>query len=171
MLLTRTLALGLRLAQLITAVIVLSLVSVFLHQRTKYSSDSAFDRFIYSLVIAILSIVLSLAWMLPTTAHIMIHGATDLLLAAAWFAVFGVLQDWYSDDEGMGCGRGSWDWDRIRFWGNSCGQWNAAQAFAFMAAMLWFVSFVLGLLAWAKRDRAVGPLGEGTTGPAPAAAG
>lgn len=112
MLLTRNLALALRLAQFITAVIILSLVSVFLHQRTKYSSNSAFNRLIYSLVIAVLSVVLSLAWMLPTTAHIMLHGTADLLLAAAWFAVFGVLQDWYSDDEGMGCGKGTWDWDR-----------------------------------------------------------
>ena len=41
----------------------------------------------------------------------------------------------------------------MRFWGNACGEWNAAQAFAFVAAVLWFASSVLALLAWAKRDR------------------
>lgn len=112
MLLTRTLSLALRAAQFLTAIIVLSLVSVFLHQRTKYSSNGAFNRLIYSLVISVLSVVLSLAWMLPTTAHVMLHGTADLLLAAAWFAVFGVLQDWYSDDEGMNCGSGIWTWER-----------------------------------------------------------
>lgn len=39
-----------------------------------------------------------------------------------------------------------------------------------MAAMLWFVSFVLGLMAWAKRDRAVASAGEGTAAAAPVTA-
>lgn len=44
----------------------------------------------------------------------MLHGTADLLLAAAWFAVFGVLQGWYSDDEGLACASGNdfWSWER-----------------------------------------------------------
>lgn len=44
-------------------------------------------------------------------------------------------------------------WAGLKFWENECAQWQAAQAFAFIAAVLWFASFVLGLLGWAKRDR------------------
>lgn len=111
MIITRTLLLALRLAQFLASTILLSLVSPFLHQRNKFSSDSAFNRLIYALVVAVLSLVLSLAFMLPTNTakHGIVHVGVDLLVAAALFAVFGLLQDWYSD--GMGC-KGGWEWDR-----------------------------------------------------------
>ena len=53
----------------------------------------------------------------------------------------------------------------MKFWGNACAQYNAAQAFAFIAAVLWFVSFVLGLLVWAKRDRSGGVAADGAAAP------
>lgn len=83
----------------------------------------------------------------------LVHTGTDLLLCAAWFAVFGLLQDYYNDR--MQCGS-SWSWGGIDLTDNYCGQWNAAQAFSFLAAVFWFASFVVGLLAWSRRDRTVG---------------
>jgi hypothetical protein len=56
----------------------------------------------------------------------------------------------------------------MRLWGDACAQWTAAQAFAFVAGVLWFASFVVGLLVWARRDR--GTVAEGTV-PAAAPAG
>jgi hypothetical protein len=107
MIVTRTLSLVLRFLQFLFSAIVLSLTASFLHQRNKYNADGPFNRLIYTLVIACLSLVLALVWMVPTTNAIL-HWGTDLFFAAAWFAVFGLLQEWYSQ---MGCGSG-WNWDR-----------------------------------------------------------
>jgi hypothetical protein len=149
MIVTRTLSLALRAAQVICATIVLALTAHFLHLYNATSSSSSpsspTDRLIFSVVIAAMSVVLALIWMVPTTSSI-IHWAVELLLAAAWFAVFGVLQDWY--DNVLLCGDG-WRW---RFFNGGCGQWSAVQAFAFLSAVLWGVSAVLGVMVWARRN-------------------
>jgi hypothetical protein len=166
MIVTRTLSLALSAAQFLCAAIVLGLAAHFLHLYSAASSPSPtepapFDRLVFSVVIAAIAVVLALVWIVPSTSSI-IHWAVDLLLTAAWFAVFGVLQDWY--DNVLLCG-GGWRW---RFFNGGCGQWSAVQAFAFLSAVLWGVSAVLGLLVWARRNKTNGeggvmPVTETTT--------
>jgi hypothetical protein len=154
MIVTRTLSLALRAAQFLCAAIVLGLAAHLLHLCSAASSPSPtepapFDRLVFSVVIAAIAVVLALVWIVPSTSSI-VHWAVDLLFAAAWFAVFGVLQDWY--DNVLLCG-GGWRW---RFFNGGCGQWSAVQAFAFLSAVLWGVSAVLGLLVWARRNKTNG---------------
>jgi hypothetical protein len=159
MIIARTLSLALRFAQFVCAAIVLGITAHFLHiyngDATINKYDIPFDRLIYSIIISSVSLVLALIWMVPTTASI-IHWVVDLLFAAAWFAIFGILQDWYDNE--LLCGNG-WHW---RFFNGGCGQWSAAQAFAFLSAVLWLVSAILGVLIWSKRNQGAAPVeGEG----------
>lgn len=142
-------SLSLRLAQFITAAVVLGLTSYFLHQYNKHSIGP-FNRLVYSVVIAATSVCLSLLWAITPSATLT-HVGADIILSGAWFAVFGLLQD-YSDD-GLKCGS-AWAWGNIDLTDNYCGQWSAAQAFAFLAAIFWFASFIVGILAWSKKKHA-----------------
>lgn len=137
-------SISLRVAQFITATVVLGLTSYFLHEYDNHSAGN-FNRLIYSAVISAISVCLSFFWtILPhaTWAHI----GADLIFCAAWFAVFGLLQSYYDD---INCGD-TWAWGSINFTKNYCGQWNATQAFSFLAAIFWFASFIVALLAWSK---------------------
>ncbi|KAF1366122.1 hypothetical protein EJ07DRAFT_93673 [Lizonia empirigonia] len=147
--LSRAISLALRVAQFVCAAIVLGLTAYFLHQREAHDIGPM-ARLIYTIVIAAISAWLAILWMVLPHATV-VHFVTDLFFCAAWFAVFGLLQDYY--DDGMRCGS-SWDWSNIGLANNYCGQWNAAQAFGFLAAVFWFASFIVGLLAWSGRDRA-----------------
>jgi hypothetical protein len=166
---------ALRAAQFICAAVVLGLTSYLLHLNHKYnigpvgrlctpplspssplSSPFCYTHLpslVYAVVIAAISVVASLIWLLPTVHHIANYIA-DLLFCAMWFAVFGLLQDSYENE--MMCGN-KWHWEDMGLKNGMCGQWNAAQAFSFIEAILWFASFVLGLLVWKgiKADRAV----------------
>jgi uncharacterized membrane protein len=110
MLPSRPLNLALRASQFLTAAILLGLTSSFLHQRSRYDSNDVFNRLVYTLVVAVVALVFALVWMLPI-ANASILWAVDLALAAAWLAVFGLLQDWYGAG-GLACGGKSWDWER-----------------------------------------------------------
>ncbi|KAF1941542.1 hypothetical protein EJ02DRAFT_512340 [Clathrospora elynae] len=162
MIIPRLASTALRFAQFLCAAIVLGLTSYFLQQNHKYDLGP-FGRLFYSVVIAAVSVVVALLWMLPTTHHI-VNYMTDLFFCGAWFAVFGLLQDWFEDQ--MHCGS-SWQWDHMGLHDNLCGQWNAAQAFSFLSAVFWFASFVLGILVW---KRASAPVAT-TAGPAPVTTG
>jgi hypothetical protein len=144
----RFIAIALRFAQFVSSAIVLGLTAYFLH-KYEQTSIGPFPRLVYSVVIAALSIWVSILWMaLPTATFV--HCVTDLLFCAAWFVVFGLLQDYYDDE--IECGS-IWKWGSIDVTNNYCGQWNAAQAFSFLVAVFWFVSFIVGIMAW-SRNRA-----------------
>ncbi|KAJ4313554.1 hypothetical protein N0V94_006878 [Neodidymelliopsis sp. IMI 364377] len=145
---SRIISIALRFAQFVSAAIVLGLTAYFLHQH-EANGIGPFSRLIYSVVIAAISLWLALLWMILPHATI-VHFVTDLFFCAAWFAVFGLLQDYF--DDSLDCGS-KWNWSNIRLSNNYCGQWNAAQAFSFLAAVFWFASFIVGILAWSKRDR------------------
>jgi len=149
MIVSRAISVFLRFGQFVSAAVVLGLVAHFLHQRDKYGVGPL-GRSIYTIIIASLSVLLSLAWLIPTT-HSMIGYVSDFVLSAAWFAAFGVLVNWVSR---MNCG-GIWYWGNIAVRGSYCGQWKAAQAFSFISAIFWFASFVLGLVVVHKLNRRV----------------
>lgn len=148
MLFSRLASLILRFAQFVCAAVVLGLTAYFLHQRDKYGVGPL-ARTIYSIVVASISVILALIWMIPTTSSI-INYAADFVFSAAWFAVFGLLVDYFDD---ISCGS-IWYWEGIRFRGNNtCGQWNAAQAFSFLSAIFWFASFILGVITYHRLSR------------------
>lgn len=148
MIVSRVASLILRVSQFVFAAIVLGLTAYFLHQRERHGVGPL-GRTIYTLVIASLSVIASLLWMIPTKSSIAGYGS-DLFFTAAWFAAFGVLVDWY---HGINCGS-IWYWGGIGFRGaNMCGRWNAAQAFSFLSAIVWLASFALGIITYHRLKR------------------
>ena len=89
MIVTRALSIFLRFAQFVSAAIVLGLVAYFLDRRNDNEWGGLLGRLVYAIVIASLSVLFSLIWLIPTASSMM-HYPFDLLMSAAWFAVFGV---------------------------------------------------------------------------------
>ncbi|CAE7194680.1 hypothetical protein PTNB73_08579 [Pyrenophora teres f. teres] len=149
MIFTRIISLVLRTAQWVFAVIVLGLTAYFLSQnQDKKGSrrwswddwDEPMGRLIFAIVWSSLSIILAIVWSIPTTTSIT-GFVSDLVFTGGWAAVFGVLVSYYQDTD---CGD-EWDWGRMSFSRrNSCGQWRAAQAFAFLSMVVWLATAVLG---------------------------
>ncbi|KAF2752190.1 integral membrane protein [Sporormia fimetaria CBS 119925] len=139
MVLPRIASLLLRFLQFASAAIVLGLMAWFLDRHHHYGIGPK-GREVYTIVIAAISIVGSLIWLIPTLAN-MLHYPFDLLMAAAWFAAFGILVD-YVDDHGCGAW---WSWKTRSFHDPWCSKWKAAESFAFISAISWFLSFVIGV--------------------------
>jgi hypothetical protein len=70
------------------------------------------------------------------------HYPLDFLTSFGWFAAFGALVDWIHR---INCGQ-AFNWGFI-YHGGVCGQWKAAEAFSFIAAVFWLVSALLVSLA------------------------
>jgi len=113
-------------------------------------------RLIYSVMIAGISVVASLLWLFPTTSHI-VNFVGDLIFCGAWVAAFGLLQDYYRN--GMDCGS-NWAWNQMMVRNGMCSRWNAAQAFAFLSAVFWFVSSGLGVSVWRRGGGKRGGVGR-----------
>jgi hypothetical protein len=149
MIIFRLASIALRFAQFVCVAVVLVQVSYLLHHRQHEDHDGSSGRLIYSVIVATASIVASLIWLFPTTSHV-VNLLGDTFFCGPWIAVFGLLQDWYED--AMGCGS-IWAWDEMTLRNGLCSKWNAAQGFSFLSAVLWFVSFILGLLVWRGAGR------------------
>lgn len=150
---TRIVSLALRVGELIFATVVAGLIGSYLHDFDKKNAWPK-KRFVYTEVIAGVSILLSLLWLLPFASSIF-GWPMDLILAAAWFAAFALLVD---SLHGQDCGR-TFNWSGITNSG-LCNRWKAAEAFSFLSAIFWLVSAIIGLWAMAKarreRDAATG---------------
>ncbi|KAF2398588.1 integral membrane protein [Trichodelitschia bisporula] len=138
MIVSRALSFFLRFAQFVCGAVVLGLVAHFLHQHHK-THAGPIGREIYTEVVAALSVVLSLIWMIPFTSTFL-HYTTDFILSAAWFAAFGTLVNWIHK---ANCG-GAFQWGGIHR-GGYCGQWKATEAFSFLSAIFWLASAALGI--------------------------
>jgi hypothetical protein len=146
MIISRLISMTLRFAQSVCAAVVLAITSYLLYHQQHKDHSGSYGRLIYSTIIAIVSIIASLIWLLPTTSHI-VNVVGDVLFCSAWCAVFGLLQDWYTN--AMSCGS-TWAWNEMGLRNGSCSRWNAAQAFGFLNVVFWFASFALGMLIWRK---------------------
>ncbi len=82
----------LRLAELVFAAIVLGITSHYLHL-TKGVSAWNQGRFIYTDVVAALSVILAIIWLFPFSGSF-IHWPADLIISIAWFVSFGLLVRW-----------------------------------------------------------------------------
>lgn len=139
MILTRLVALILRVAELVFAAIVAGLTGEYLH---KTSGVSAWDngRFIYSVVVAGLSILLALIWLIPFTSSFF-HYPADFFISIMWWVVFGLLVNFVGD----ACGY-IFNWDNIAIRrDDQCGKWKAIIAFSFLSALCWLVSALLSV--------------------------
>ncbi|KAH7116707.1 marvel domain-containing protein [Dendryphion nanum] len=148
MLMTRLASLILRAAQFVFAAVVLGLSAYFLYQRNRYDVGPL-GRVIYGVIISSLAIIFSIIWMIPTKSS-MTGYASDLFFTAAWAAVFGVYVRYF---QGVNCGS-AWSWGGISLSrSNHCGQWKAAQAFSFLSMIVWFASFVFGVLLYHRLSK------------------
>jgi len=139
----------LRLSQITFAAVCLGITAYFLNQERIHDNiDYPTGRLIYTLIIAIASILTSLLLFFPL--HFLFFW--EFLLAAAWFIAFGVLVGYIKDNN---CGS-AFDWGGITG-GSVCDKWRATQAFAFLSACVWLISSVFSFVGLfhhrrAKRD-------------------
>lgn len=148
MILSRVLSIVFRFAQFVCAAVVLGLTAYFLHQRREHG-QGPYARLVYSIVWSVISVIASLVLMIPFTSSI-INYVFDFLVAAGWFAAFGLLVRWFN---GTGCGS-IWNWSGIQH-GGYCNQWKAAQAFSFLSAIFWLASMLLGIMVYHRLSRSV----------------
>lgn len=137
----------LRIGELAFAAVVAGLTGEYLHS-VRGSPAWTKKRFIYTEVIAAVSILVSLLWLLPFTATF-IHWPVDFLLFVAWIVAFGLLVDFIGP---LHCGS-VFHWGDITHKG-TCQKWKADVAFAFLSAIFWLASALLGL--WYLRRRRAG---------------
>ncbi|KAI5860107.1 membrane-associating domain-containing protein [Durotheca rogersii] len=134
----------LRIAELAFAGIVAGINGDYL--RSVHNADSWYQgRFIYTEVVAGISLFFALVWLFPFAAFL--HWPIDLLISICWFVAFGLLVNFL----GGSCGY-VFNWDNLSFHrDNQCGKWKAVIAFSFLSAICWFVSAIIGIF-WV-RDR------------------
>jgi hypothetical protein len=85
----RLMSVLLRLAELAFAAIVAGVTGEYLH-RTQGVSSWDQGRFIYTEVVAAISILLAIIWLVPFSGSF-IHWPVDLLISICWFVAFGLL--------------------------------------------------------------------------------
>ena len=114
------------------------------------------SRFVYSIVVAALSIFLSIIWLMPFGSSI-VHYPTDLIMFLLWIIVYGLMVSFIAP---LNCGS-IWAWGDITQQGN-CQKWKAATAFSFLSAVFWFVSalVVCYLALWVLKDIPLTRLGS-----------
>ncbi|KAF4632040.1 hypothetical protein G7Y89_g6094 [Cudoniella acicularis] len=148
MLLEDLLSLLLRIGELAFSATVAGLTGEYLHS-TRGASAWSRKRFIYTEVIAGISILFSLLFLLPFTASF-IHYPVDFLLFIAWMIAFGLLANFIGP---LNCGS-VWNWHGIT--GQStCSKWKADIAFCFLASIFFLVSALLGIYYVHRRERAI----------------
>ncbi|OCT44659.1 integral membrane protein [Cladophialophora carrionii] len=156
---SRILSVGLRACQIAFAGVVAGIVGSYLHD---YHDGNGWPlaRLIYIEVVAGISLLLGLLWLLPFSGGFF-HWPMDILLSFAWFASFGLLVEWLGDST---CNGDTFDWNQISFHG-FCGRYRSAEAFSFLSAIFWLLSAIVGL--WfihrdgRKKTTVVAPAGEG----------
>jgi len=146
MILEDLLSMCLRIGELAFAAVVAGLTGSYLQTVSNQDNDTK-KRFIYTEVVAGLSILLSLLWLFPFSGSF-IHWPVDLIIFALWMVSFGLLVQFIGP---LDCGN-------IFYWGDItqqgvCQRWKADVAFAFLSAIFWLVSALLGLWYIHRRGR------------------
>ncbi|KAL9618547.1 MAG: hypothetical protein Q9160_006731 [Pyrenula sp. 1 TL-2023] len=136
---SRLVSIALRIGELAFACVVAGIIGSYLHRWDSTNSAWPKARFIYTEVIGGLSILLSLLWLLPFAGGF-VHWPVDLVLSAAWFAVFGLLVNYVGPNA---CG-GVFHWGGIVH-GGECNRWKASEAFSFLSAIFWLASTLVGI--------------------------
>ena len=102
----------------------------------------------------------ALIWLIPSASTFYAWPA-DVFFSLAWFAAFGILIDYIRDN----CGSQAFNAKQIGD-GGFCGRWRAVESFAFISAVLWLVSALVGIW-FIRREKnkaaAAGPAPMGET--------
>jgi len=137
--LSRVLSIGLRIGELAFAGVVAGIVGSYLNDYHKGSGEPL-ARFIYIEIVAGLSLLFALLWLIPFAGGFF-HWPVNLFLSLAWFAAFALLVNYV---DGTSCGGSAFHWGGITN-GGFCGRWRANEAFSFLSAIFWIVSAFVGL--------------------------
>jgi len=143
----------LRVGELAFACVVAGLTGEYLHS-VEHVSTGTKGRFIYTEVIAAISILLALLWLLPFSGGF-IHWPIDLFLFAAWIVSFALMVNFLGDS----CGS-TFDWSN-NFGSGQCQHFKADEAFAFLSAIFWLVSALVGIY-YVHRHRTTATTTTGT---------
>jgi len=133
-------SMGLRIGELAFAAVVAGITGAYLQSvNDESNSDATKIRFIYTEVVAALSLLLALLWLFPFSGTF-VHWPIDLLLFVCWIVAFALLVNFIGP---LDCGN-------IFYWGDItqegvCQRWKADVAFAFLSAIFWLASALLGL--------------------------
>ena len=144
---SRVVSFLLRIGEIAFGAVVAGIMGSYLHD---FDSADAWPqaRWIYTEVIAGISILLGLIWLIPFSGSFTTW-PMDVILSFAWFAAFGLLVNALDD---MSCG-GVFDWEGFTD-NNLCARWKASEAFSFLSAIFWIVSAIVGLwFTYRTRDR------------------
>ncbi|KAL6415165.1 integral membrane protein [Ilyonectria robusta] len=90
MALDRLVSMALRAAELVFAAIVAGVTGEYLHR--SHASSWDLGRFIYTEVVAALSILFALLWLIPFSGTF-IHWPMDIFMSILWWVSFGLLVD------------------------------------------------------------------------------
>ncbi|KAL1971017.1 hypothetical protein VTN77DRAFT_2851 [Rasamsonia byssochlamydoides] len=134
---SRLLSIVLRVGEIGFAAVVAGIIGYYLHE---VDDSWPQGRWIYTEVIAGLSILLGLLWLIPFASTFFVW-PVDVVISLAWFAAFGILVDALN---GLPCGW-IWDWGITLTDHTDCSRWKAAEAFSFLSAIIWLISGLLGL--------------------------
>ncbi|KOS20158.1 hypothetical protein ESCO_006284 [Escovopsis weberi] len=138
MALARPVSLLIRSLELVAAVIIAGITGWYVRRLHPTFSSWSLSRLIYTLVLAALSILLSLLWLVPFS-WALTHWPVDVVLSIAWFISFGLLIDW-SDGSCYHPSR----WRGVSPWLASCSRYKTTEAFVFLSALLWLASALVG---------------------------
>ncbi|EEQ28794.1 hypothetical protein McanMca71_001134 [Microsporum canis] len=140
-----------RTGELIFASVVAGIVGSYLHSFSRLRNHGfPQSRWIYTEVIAGISILLSLIWLVPFSWSFKAW-PMDVILSLAWFASFGLQVNSLSS---LRCGS-AFNWTGFTS-NNPCGRWRASEAFSFLSACFWMVTAVIGVwFTFRKRNGAV----------------
>lgn len=142
---SRLVSIPLRIGEIAFAGVV---VGILANHFARHSSTDNWPRarFIYTMVVGCLSLLLGVIWLIPFSGGFTTF-AVDIFLSLCWFAAFGLMVDWNRDV----CNSNAFDWGGITR-GGQCNRWRAVSAFAFLSAVFWLVSALVGIW-FTRRDR------------------
>lgn len=147
MVLSRVVNVILRLAQLVFGAIVAGITGWILRHSTKQTPQ--LGRWIYTTVIAGITILVALLWLIPFSSSF-VHWPFDLFMSVCWFIAFGLIVNLI----GGSCGN-VFNWGNIRPMGDSCGKFKADIAFSFLLAICFLASALIGLFWVRSRERKI----------------
>ncbi|CAI4215258.1 unnamed protein product [Parascedosporium putredinis] len=135
----------LRAAELAFAAVVAGITGWVLHKSNDYTPG--LGRFIYTEVIAALSIITAFIFLIPFSSSF-IHYPWDFFLSVCWFVSFGLLVHFIGDS----CGY-IFNWNNVAPEGDMCGKFKANIAFSFILAICFLVSAFVGIWWNRRRER------------------
>lgn len=148
MVLSRVVNIILRAAELAFAAIVAGITGWILSRSNE--DTKGFGRFIYTEVIAAITILVAFLWLIPFSSSF-IHWPFDFFVSVCWFVAFGILVNLIGDS----CGY-IFYWGNVAPRGDTCGKFKANIAFSFLLAVCFLASALIGLLWTRKQERKVG---------------